>query len=143
MATINKFEDMEAWQLARKLCKRIHELFESKKDFKDFGLKTQMYNSSGSIMDNIAGGFERNGKNELRQFLSIAKGSAGELRSQNYRLLDKNVISEIEFNEVKLEIETISKKISNLMSYLKETEYKGTKFAEPEVEYLLGMNLEL
>jgi four helix bundle protein len=142
MATIKSFEDIEAWQLARKLCKKIHEIFEAKKDFKDFGLKTQMYNSSGSIMDNIAEGFERNGKNEFRQFLSIAKGSAGELRSQNYRLLDKNVIIEIEFNEIKLDIETVSKKISNLMSYLKETDYKGTKFSEPEVEYLVGKNLE-
>ena len=142
MATIKSFEDIEAWQLARKLCKKIHEIFESKKEFKDFGLKTQMYNSSGSIMDNIAEGFEKNKKNEFRQFLSIAKGSGGELRSQNYRLFDKNVITEIEFNEIKLDVETVSKKISNLMSYLKETDYKGTKFSEPEVEYLVGKNLE-
>ena len=128
MATIKSFEDIEAWQLARKLCKKIHEIFEAKKDFKDFGLKTQMYNSSGSIMDNIAEGFERNGNLEFRQFLSIAKGSAGETRSQLYRVLDFNYINEEKFITLRIDYENLSGKINNFISYLNKKDFKGTKF---------------
>ncbi|MNJ99281.1 hypothetical protein D3C87_170560 [compost metagenome] len=82
MATINRFEDLEIWQEARRLSKEIHTVsFET--DLKnDFRLKSQIKASSGSVMDNIAEGFERDGNTEFRQFLSIAKGSAGETRSQ-------------------------------------------------------------
>lgn len=143
MGTIKQFEDLEIWQMARKVCKRIYEILESKKDFRDFGLKTQVYNSSGSIMDNTAEGFERNGRKEFIQFLSYAKGSAGELRSQLYRLSDKEVLTQDEFNEIYTDVKNLSGKISNFINYLKNTEYKGIKFSEPEMEYLSVTNLEL
>jgi four helix bundle protein len=71
MATFKSFEDIEAWQLARVLAKKIFHLTKSLSFANDFGLINQMMNSSGSIMDNIAEGFDRNGNREFIQFLSI------------------------------------------------------------------------
>ncbi len=81
MATIHRFEDLEIWQKGRTLCNAIYPLTLNGSFEKDFKLRDQINGSSGSVMDNIAEGFERDGKNEFRQFLSIAKGSCGEVRS--------------------------------------------------------------
>ena len=78
---VKRFEDLIVWQKARILAKEVYILSKRKGIKEDFGLKDQILNSSGSIPDNIAEGFERNGNKEYKQFLSIAKGSAGELRS--------------------------------------------------------------
>ena len=86
MATIKRFEDLEIWQEARKLAHEIHLICIETELRNDFRLKSQIKASSGSVMDNIAEGFERDGNTEFRQFLSISKGSAGETRSQLYRL---------------------------------------------------------
>ena len=77
MATIKRFEDLEIWQEAREFSKEIIFLSKSTDLQKDFKLRDQIKGSSGSVMDNIAEGFERNGNLEFRQFLSIAKGSIG------------------------------------------------------------------
>ena len=90
MATIKSFEEIEAWRKARVLSKEIFELTQKGSFSKDFSLRDQINRSSGSIMDNIAEGFERGGNTEFIQFLSIAKGSAGEVCSQIYRAHDRN-----------------------------------------------------
>ena len=82
MATIKRFEDLEIQQDARRLSKEIIFISKNTDLNKDFKFNAQIKDSSGSVMDNIAEGFERNGNIEFRQFLSIAKGSAGETRSQ-------------------------------------------------------------
>jgi four helix bundle protein len=82
MATIKRFEDLEIWQDARRLSKEIIFISKNTDLNKDFKFNAQIKDSSGSVMENIAEGFERNGNMEFRQFLSIAKGSAGEARSQ-------------------------------------------------------------
>lgn len=82
MATIKRFEDLEIWQIARRLCKEVFNLTNKGPFLKDFKFRDQIRSSSGSIMDNIAEGFERSSRLEFVNFLSIAKGSAGETRSQ-------------------------------------------------------------
>jgi four helix bundle protein len=128
MATINRFEDLEIWQEARRLAKVIH-LITIETDLKiDFKFKEQIKSSSGSVMDNIAEGFERDGNMEFRQFLSIAKGSAGETRSQLYRVFDYEYIDENQFETLKSDYEKLSGKIKNFISYLNKNDFKGNKF---------------
>lgn len=88
MATIEKFEDLDIWKEARILSKEIILLSKNTELKTDFKLRDQIKGSSGSVMDNIAEGFERDGNLEFRQFFSITKGSAGESRSQLYRVFD-------------------------------------------------------
>lgn len=89
MATIKTFEDIGAWQKARILSKQVFELTLTGSFSKDYALRDQINRSMGSVMDNIAEGFERGGTREFIQFLSIARGSAGEVRSQLHRALDR------------------------------------------------------
>jgi four helix bundle protein len=128
MATIKRFEDLEIWQEARRLSKIIHKI-SIETDLKtDFKFREQIKSSSGSVMDNIAEGFERDGTIEFRQFLSIAKGSAGETRSQLYRVFDYGYINQELLDELKNDYEKLSGKINNFISYLNKKDFKGTKF---------------
>lgn len=128
MATFNRFEDIIAWQKARILCKMIHGFTLKEPFYRDFKLVSQIKGSSGSAMDNIAEGFERGGNKEFSQFLSISKGSAGETRSQLYRALDNEYITEDEFNEAYLIADEVGKLTGALMNHLKSSELKGNKF---------------
>ena len=85
MATIHQFEELEVWQLARKLCQRIYPLTFEEPIAKDFRYKDQIRGTCGSIMDNIAEGFDRGSKHAFIHNLTIAKGEAEELKSQLYR----------------------------------------------------------
>ena len=140
MATISKFEDLEVWRKARTLCVLIHSMTCTSEFAKDFDLKNQIKRSSGSCMDNIAEGFEREGNKEFRNFLSIAKGSIGETRSQLYRAFDCRYVNQEQFEKGKILCEELSKNINGFMAYLKKSEYKGNKFGEPIEEY--GSNKE-
>lgn len=128
MATINRFEDLEIWKEARRLAKEIHIISVETELRNDYRFKDQIKASSGSIMDNIAEGFERDGNIEFRQFLSIAKGSAGETRSQLYRVFDFEYISEQKFELLKKDYENLSGKIKNFITYLNKKDFKGNKF---------------
>jgi len=116
---INKFEDIKAWQLARELVKQVYKLTSSGKFQKDFGLKDQIRRAAISVMSNISEGFERNSINEFIQFLYIARGSAGEVRSQLYIALDLGYISKADFQEIFSKAEETSKAIFGFIKYLK------------------------
>lgn len=128
MATINNFEDLDIWQRAREICKDIYTIIKYEEFSKDYGLVRQINSSSGSIMDNIAEGFEREGNKEFGQFLSFSKGSCGECRSQLIRAFDRNYISETEFKSIYSKLTDESIKIKNFMNYLKISNMKGNKF---------------
>jgi four helix bundle protein len=128
MATINKFEEIISWKEARDLNKIIGNLIDSKRLRNNFRLINQVEGSAGSIMDNIAEGFERGGNKEFIQYLFIAKASCGELRSQLYRALDRNYINQEEFELLSIHAMKISTLIQKLISYLENSEMKGVKF---------------
>lgn len=129
MATITIFEELEVWQLARELANEIFELFTSSESFaKDFKLRDQINGSSGSLMDNIAEGFERGGRNEFINFLTYSKGSAGEVKSQLYRALDRKYISREQFDRLYEKTDIIGKKTGAFINYLNSSTHKGNKF---------------
>ena len=128
MATIKRFEDLEIWQEARRLAKEIHIISVETELKNDFRLKSQIKSSSGSVMDNIAEGFERDGNMVFRQFLSISKGSAGETRSQLYRLFDSGYITAEKLEILKADYESLSGKLKGFINYLNKKDYKGNKF---------------
>ena len=135
MSKIEKFEDLKVWQKSREINLKIYQLSNKGVFAKDFGLRDQIRRASVSILSNIAEGFERNGNKEFGQFLSIAKASAGEVRSQLYIAKDLEYVSDAEFTEVVNGLLEISKMINGLMSYLKTTEMKGSKFMEDAATY--------
>ena len=128
MATIKCFEELKIWQMSREFCKDIFEITNRDPFIKDFRLKDQIRSSSGSIMDNIAEGFERGGNKEFIQFLHVSKGSCGEARSQLYRALDYQYITSAEFDLLKEKTIQISQTVGAFINYLKQTDMKGSKF---------------
>ena len=128
MATFRKFEDIDAWQRARKLVEEIYALTDRGDFAKDFSLKDQIRRASVSIMSNIAEGFERDGRKEFIQFLSIAKGSVGEVKSQLYVALDRGYVTRNEFNVLSDLAGEAARLIAGLMSYLKQSGIKGAKY---------------
>ncbi len=128
MATVEKFEDLTVWQLARELCKDIFRLTQEPPFASDFRFKDQIRASSGSVMDNIAEGFERSGNKEFQQFLYIAKGSCGEVRSQLHRASDWAYISSAEYEQLLQRSKHIAVTIQNLINHLKRSEMKGPKY---------------
>ena len=127
MGRVEVFEDLEVWREARELCKLVFEITSSDVCKKDFKFRDQFRASSGSIMDNIAEGFERGGNKEFIQFLYIAKGSCGETRSQSYRALDFGYINKKEHTVLLDKTTNLSKKLSSFITYLKNSDLKGSK----------------
>src|SRR4030095_10971557 len=125
MATIYRFEDLEIWQLARKLYQKISKLADRLKKNHDYRVAEQMKAAAGSIMDNIAEGFERNSRLEFLNSLSISKGESGELKSQLYRTLDDKYTDQTEFDDLYEDTDKVSKKIANFVKYLNSSKIRG------------------
>jgi four helix bundle protein len=126
---VQRFEDLEIWKEAREIAFTIKELTRKSEFSKDYKFVAQITSASGSTMDNIAEGFDRDGNKEFFQFLSIAKGSNSETRSQAYRAYDFKYIDEEELNKILLLTEKLKAKINSLMIYLKNSDRKGNKYS--------------
>ena len=118
MATIKEFEDLDTWKDARALNKKIYTVTRRKVFNEDPDLRRQIRKASVSIMSNIAEGFERNNNNFFINFLTIAKGSAGEVRAQLYACLDGEFIDEQEFTPLRDEAKTLGERIGKFITYL-------------------------
>ncbi len=126
--TLSNFEDLEIWKLSRTLSKDIYQITNSQEFKSDIRFCSQIRAAVGSIMDNIAEGFEREGKKEFIQFLYVAKGSCGEVRSQLYRATDAGYISTEQCNSLLTQTKKVGSKISNMIRYLKQSDVEGNKF---------------
>jgi len=126
---IKRFEDLEIWQEARILCKIIFKITSVGPFSTDFRFRDQIRAASGSVMDNIAEGFDRGGNKEFSQFLSISQGSIGEVRSQSYRANDFEYIDEEKLNELLERTDILSRKTFNLMKHLKRSDIQGFKYS--------------
>ncbi|MFH1120763.1 MAG: four helix bundle protein [Bacteroidota bacterium] len=94
---------------------------------KDFGLNNQILDSSGSVMDNIAEGFERVGKKEFLNFLYYSKGSSGETRSQVHRTYEAQYVGEVKYKELHEDCFNLSGQILGFINYLYRSDYHGHK----------------
>jgi four helix bundle protein len=128
MSTVTRFEDLKTWQLARALYKKISVVVKRLRENREYRYAEQMRSSSGSIMDNIAEGFGRDSRLENINSLGVSKGETAELKSQLYRCLDDDYISQPEFDEYYKDADNLSGKLFNYITYLNSCELKGLKF---------------
>ena len=128
MEKVRRFEDLEVFQRARMLCKEIYRITKVEPFKNDFRFVQQIRASSGSIMDNIAEGFERNGNKEYINFLYIAKGSCGELRSQLLRAFDAEFVVKDDFDKLYNEAEEIGKLLFRLIQSIRQKGNPGSKY---------------
>ena len=125
---VKNFEDLEIWKEARHLTQEVYRLTRDSKFAKDFSLRGQIQRAAISIMSNIAEGFERGGNQEFIQFLYIAKGSCGEVRSQLYVAVDQLYATHQNCENLSKSFRRLSVMISNLIDYLKRSGMKGAKY---------------
>ena len=131
MAKVDRFEDLVIWQKARELSKDIYS-YTNRAEFKyDARFVQQIRAAAGSVMDNIAEGFERAGNKEFINFLYIAKGSCGEVRSQIIRASDVGFIDNNTATRLYNDCINLSKAIANFITSLKASGYVGRKFQTP------------
>ena len=128
MGGIKSFEDIVAWQSARELAKEIFKATSSGDFKKDYGLRDQVRRAAVSVISNIAEGFERGGNKEFIQFLYLAKGSCGEIRTQLYLAKDLDYLTEDSFHRLRQMAVRTSEIIWGLIRYLKDSELKGNKY---------------
>lgn len=127
MATIRRFEELDSWKLARELCRKVGKLVDDGQLKRNYRLIDQIEGSSGSIMDNIAEGFERGTRGEFLNFLGYSKASCGELRSQLYRALDRNYLSREQFDDFYSMSRRISAMLQKFIHYLQTTDITGIR----------------
>ena len=118
MPTVRQFEDLNVWQDARQLVGAVYSASKARAFSQDFGLRDQIRRAAVSTMSNIAEGFERGSRKEFVQFLNIAKGSNGEVRSQLCVAVDQKYMGETEFNSLRELSVALSKKLSAFIRYL-------------------------
>lgn len=136
MGTIKRFEDMEVWQKSRELSKAVYQATSRREIAFDSALREQMRRAVVSIVSNIAEGFERGSDKELRQFLIIAKGSAGEIRAQLYVALDASYLSTEDFEQLSERTTELGRMLAGFVKYLNQSNIEGNRLREfPNDEY--------
>jgi len=126
MAKIERFEDLIAWQKARELTRAIYEVTRHGAFAKDYGLSGQIQRAAVSIMSNLAEGFERGGRGEFHQFLSTAKASCAEVRSQLYVALDVGYLDKSVFDRLMQQAEEVARIVCGLrVSVQRQKDYGG------------------
>ncbi len=130
MSAVRDFEELAIFQKARELSKKIYPVTNRDGFKSDFRFVQQIRAAAGSIMDNIAEGFERTGNKEFLNFLYIAKGSCGEVRSQLIRANDVGYLTPEEFDELYSECRKLSAGIMNFIKEIKASDLTGAKFKE-------------
>ncbi len=134
MSTITRFEEIEAWQIARELTKLIYSITEDGKLARDYGLKDQIRRASVSVMSNIAEGFESKTQALFIRYLGIAKASAGEVRPQLYVSRDVNYLTEEQFSQLFKMAEKASRQLFRFIDYL-ESHPQSYRIKEDAAEY--------
>lgn len=132
MVTITRFEDFDVFKKAMELTNAVYAVSGLGSFARDFALRDQIRRAAISMVSNFGEGFERDGKAEFIQFLSIAKGSVGEIKAQLYVALDQKYITSHDFDRLYSLTEQTSKMIAGLMTYLRNAEMKGIKFKKSE-----------
>jgi four helix bundle protein len=127
---VKNFEDLEIWKEARRLTQGIYQLTREARFSKDFGLRDQIRRAAISIMSNIAEGFERGGNQEFIQFLYVAKGSCGEVRSQLYVALDQEYVDQRVADNLLMILKRLSVMIKHLIDHLKRSGMRGPKYGD-------------
>lgn len=127
---VDRFEDLIIYKKSRELAKRVYEITRSGEFRFDTRFVQQIRAAAGSVSDNIAEGFEREGNKEFRNFLFIAKGSCGEVRSQVNRAFDVGFISEAEHKQLYEDCLKLSISIRKFISSLDKSDFKGSKHSD-------------
>lgn len=130
MPKATSFEDLKIFQMARDLCKEVYAITKDGEFHKDSRFVQQIHASAGSVMDNIAEGFERDGNKEFINFLYIAKGSCGEVRSQILRASDVGFIDNDTATRLYNDCLNLNKSIASFIKSLKESGLDGKKFQD-------------
>jgi four helix bundle protein len=128
MPSFKTFKDINAWQQARALTKKVYTVSNTGAFAKDFGLRDQIRRACISIMANIAEGHERSGTGEFVQFLSMAKGSAGEVESHLCVAFDLGYIDQSTYEQFSSDTAETARLIGALMQYLRKSGIKGGKY---------------
>jgi len=134
MTRFQRFEDIEAWQTARQLANAVYDASEEGPFARDFGLRDQVRRAAVSVLSNIAEGFERESRAEFIRFLTIAKGSAGELRAQRYIAADRAYVAPELSGHLRDEAARVSKMLAGLIAYLRQAscrERTGREWRRP------------
>jgi len=131
MPTVERFENLHTWREAREIVRIVYRLTAKFPPNERYGLASQVQRAAVSTMSNIAEGFERGTTKEFINFLYMAKGSNGEVRSQAYVALDLGYISQAECDDLIRRCEILSRRLYNFIEYLKRTPFEGPKLREP------------
>ena len=115
MATAQQFEDLHVWQDSRALVREVYKITKQRDFRRDFALRDQITRAATSAMSNIAEGFERGSRKEFIQFLSVAKGSSGEVRAQLYVALDQDYIDQKTFDEMREATRALSRRLAKFI----------------------------